>query len=77
MPVIRISDQTWERLKVHATPLEDTPDAVVRRALDALEKVKQKPLVPSPADPCRGPRKSGRGTKLSQKELPNTVRKQS
>lgn len=37
MPVIRISEQTWERLKLHAKPLEHRPDDVVRMALDALE----------------------------------------
>ena len=35
-PVIRISDETWERLKSFARPLEDSADDVVRRALDAL-----------------------------------------
>jgi hypothetical protein len=37
MPVIRISDATWERLKVYARPLEDSPEDVVRLALDALD----------------------------------------
>lgn len=37
MPVIRVSDATWERMKSHARPLEDTADDIVRRALDALE----------------------------------------
>jgi hypothetical protein len=37
MPVIRISQQTWERLKSHATPLEHTANDVVNIALDALE----------------------------------------
>jgi len=37
MPVIRISDSTWNRLKAHARPLEDSADDVVRLALDALE----------------------------------------
>lgn len=37
MPVIRVSDTTWERLKAHAEPLVDSVDDVVRRALDALE----------------------------------------
>ncbi|HEX7761759.1 MAG TPA: winged helix-turn-helix domain-containing protein [Caulobacteraceae bacterium] len=40
MPVIRISDATWTRLKVHARPLEDTADDVVKLALDALEAQK-------------------------------------
>ena len=39
MPVIRVTDATWERMKRHARPLEDTPDDIVKRALDALEGV--------------------------------------
>lgn len=39
MPVIRISDQTWDRLKVHARPLEDSVDDVVNNALDALDQL--------------------------------------
>jgi hypothetical protein len=42
MPVIRISQQTWERLKTCATPLEDTADDVVNVALDALEAARGK-----------------------------------
>jgi len=37
MPVVRISDKTWNRLKAYAVPLEDTADAAIRRALDAAE----------------------------------------
>jgi hypothetical protein len=44
MPVIRISQQTWERLKTYATPLEDTADDVVNIALDALEAARRKGL---------------------------------
>ncbi|MGD0024025.1 MAG: winged helix-turn-helix domain-containing protein [Xanthobacteraceae bacterium] len=43
MPVIRISDATWERLKAHARPFEDKPEDIVNLALDALdEKVGRK-----------------------------------
>jgi hypothetical protein len=42
MPVIRISQQTWERLKTYATPLEDTADDLVNVALDALEAARRK-----------------------------------
>jgi hypothetical protein len=38
MPVIRISQQTWERLKRHATPLVHTANDVVEMALEALER---------------------------------------
>ena len=37
MPEIRIEQTTFERLQCHAQPLIDTVDAVVNRALDALE----------------------------------------
>lgn len=37
MPVIRISDQTWDRLKRWAVPLEDSPDDVLRRLLEIAE----------------------------------------
>jgi hypothetical protein len=38
MPVIRVSDETWERMKSHARPFEDKPEDVVNLALDALDK---------------------------------------
>lgn len=38
MPVIRISDSTWDRLKRWAEPLEDSADDAIRRVLDAAEK---------------------------------------
>jgi hypothetical protein len=38
MPVIRVSQQTWKRLKKHTTPLDHTANDVVEMALDALEK---------------------------------------
>jgi hypothetical protein len=42
MPVIRISQQTWNRLKAHAAPLEHTPNDIIGLALDALEAAKTK-----------------------------------
>lgn len=41
MPDILVSQSTYERLQRHAAPFEDTPDAVVNRALDALENREQ------------------------------------
>lgn len=38
MPVIRITDPTWGRLKNWAVPLEDTPEDAVRKVLDAAEE---------------------------------------
>jgi hypothetical protein len=38
MPVIRITDESWERLKKWAVPLEDSPDDAVRKVLDVAEE---------------------------------------
>jgi hypothetical protein len=38
VPVIRITDATWERLKHWAVPLEDSPEDAVRKVLDAAEE---------------------------------------
>ncbi len=38
MPVIRITDPTWDRLKRWAVPLEDTPEDAVQKVLDAAEE---------------------------------------
>ena len=38
MPVIRITDATWDRLKQWAVPLEDTPEDAVRKVIDAAEE---------------------------------------
>ncbi len=35
--VIRISDSTWESLKLWAVPLDDTPDDVLQRVLNIAE----------------------------------------
>jgi hypothetical protein len=73
MPVIRISEGTWEKLKAHAIPLEDTPDDVISRALDALEAAKPKSTAVL-RTPRSGQREGEqaeprpqRGTKLPQK----------
>ncbi len=34
MPTVRISDETWEKLKKLAIPLEDTADDAIRKAVD-------------------------------------------
>jgi len=40
MPVIRISEPTFQRLQALATPLVDTPSTVVERLLDLYDDVK-------------------------------------
>jgi hypothetical protein len=66
MPVIRISEKTWERMKQYARPLEDSPDDVIGLALDALEE-RGLPV------PLKGagskPKAARRGDKLPQKEF--------
>ena len=37
-PVLRVSDETFERLKAFAEPLEDTADDALRRVLDLAER---------------------------------------
>lgn len=75
MPVIRISDATWARLKQHAVPLEDTPERVINKALDALDAknplAEQKPAITvAPIERCHvRPLKRRFGTKLPQKEF--------
>ncbi|QIP05876.1 DNA-directed RNA polymerase subunit alpha C-terminal domain-containing protein [Bradyrhizobium symbiodeficiens] len=39
VPVIRISDETYARMKKHAQPFEDTPDSIIAKALSALETI--------------------------------------
>jgi hypothetical protein len=74
MPIIRISQQTWDRLKAHATPLEDTPNDIVSMALDALDAAKRGPAVVATVSSSKPPAKkekpaSRRKNRFSQKEL--------
>jgi Mrr N-terminal domain len=75
MPVVRISEKTWQRLKAHAIPLEDKPDDVINRILDELEKVR--PLRPAPVPDSGGageapkdqPKRQPRGQKLRREQF--------
>jgi hypothetical protein len=40
MPTIRITEETWERLKGWAVPLEDTPNDAIWKALDAADGIR-------------------------------------
>ncbi len=68
MPVIRIDDATWERLKRWAEPLEDTPADALRRLLDYAER--RRGLRPTTRGSVGGRRlgapKLPRGQKLPQ-----------
>ncbi len=68
MPVIRVSDQTWQRLQRHARPFEDKPEDVVNMALNALEEalgIKTAVKLKSKL----APKREGAGSKLPQKEF--------
>ena len=66
MPVIRISDKTWARLKLYARPLEDSPDDIVQMALDALDAANGKAAARSAAPKAQSRRAGG---KLPQREF--------
>ena len=72
MPTIRVSQRTWNRLKAHAKPLEDTPNDIISIALDALDEAKRKKGVGSDS-PTSEPKiikpKSYRSSRFSQKEI--------
>jgi hypothetical protein len=72
MPVIRVTEATWDRMKQHAKPLEDTPDDIVRRALDALEG-KSTATPKKPSATIGRPTKAAIGHKLPQKEFRNPL----
>ena len=67
MPVIRISEKNWERMKKYARPLEDLPDDVIGLAFDALDE-RGLPVRPKAA-PGSKPKGARRGNKLPQKEF--------
>jgi len=48
MPTVRIDDEVFDALKKLAEPLVDTPNAVIRRLLEAQGTLKKKPERPSP-----------------------------
>jgi hypothetical protein len=51
MPVIRVSYETWDRLKSYARPFEDKPEDIVNLALDALDEKKGRGAPPKPMMP--------------------------
>lgn len=69
MPVIRISEITWERMKRYARPFEDSPEDIVKLGLDALDKQAGRPkATPAGLPKASGrPRKDAVGVKLPQK----------
>lgn len=70
MRKIEIEQSTFKRLQSHAERLVDTPDSVINRAIDALEKAN-----PSPADqtPERTTTTSGDAISLDANDLPDVT----
>jgi hypothetical protein len=73
MPVIRISDQTLNRLRAYATPLEHSANDIVAMALDALDSIttrtRRAKLASTQASRPNKKRVKLQRTGLSQKEL--------
>ena len=72
VPVIRIGDSTWERLKRRAVPLEDSPDDVLTRVLDLADEHDEcrRPALPTPLKANRPKvaenKRAGRGQKVPE-----------
>lgn len=76
MPVIRISDRTYARIQMWATPLVDTPDSALAKAFDALERRRPGQPASAPdrdalprATPDPQPKSRTKAGGLSQKEF--------
>src|SRR5947209_17989552 len=67
MPVIGVSEKTWERMKKHARPFEESPDDVINIALDALDEHGALPRPEAQVRSEQTPRRHGK--KLPQKEF--------
>ncbi len=72
MPVIRITQRTWERLKKHATPLVHTANDVVEMALEALDGQARKRGTRVHARKSRSAKKKSSQPKAAARPLPST-----
>jgi hypothetical protein len=72
MPVIRITQRTWERLKKHATPLVHTANDVVEMALEALDGQARKRGTRVHARKSRSAKKKSSRPKAAARPLPST-----
>ena len=70
MPVIRITQRTWERLKKHATPLVHTANDVVEMALEALDGQVRKRGTRVHAREFRSAKKKSSRPKAAARPLP-------
>ena len=55
MPVVHLSKETYTRLEKHAKPFVDSPDDIVKMALDALDEKTEQPHTAVSGD-VKGPR---------------------
>ncbi|MCY3793435.1 MAG: hypothetical protein OXG51_03545 [Gammaproteobacteria bacterium] len=69
MPVIRVTDETLERLKTWAEPLVDTAESALAKALDAAEQARKLPSRDYPT-PAAKPSRPRRRRHASEKKLP-------
>ena len=76
MPVIRISDRTYKRIQMWATPLVDTPDSALAKVFDAVERRRPGQPASAPdrdalprAAPDPQPKSRTKAGGLSQKEF--------
>jgi hypothetical protein len=56
MPVVQLSTETYERLQRHAKPFVDSPEDIVKMALDALDEKIERPRTAVSGDALKGPR---------------------
>ena len=54
MPVVHLSTETYKRLQRHAKPFVDSPEDIVKIALDALDE--KHPRTAMSGDELKGPR---------------------
>ena len=76
MPVVRLNEKTWERLKQWAAPLEDNPDSTINKLLDAAESVTSPSAAARSgwkADASGGAGRLARGVKTQEREFEKPI----
>jgi hypothetical protein len=69
VPMIKVSEATWERLQKHAEPFVHAPEDIVNLALDALERKTAKTPTVTAHTPVRGRLTRSSNEKLPQREF--------
>ena len=75
MPVIRISDNTMEKLQKFAVPLVDTPDSVIQRLIEMVEGNSSNEVNPKRSEPAPKRKSKDEGPKTPQKVFKDYVLK--